>query len=352
MQRINEFVNRQLQLTPSTDTLFFAHVTDLHIHQPEPYRDERFESQHFSTAKVNYPSPSFTSERFEAVIDELNALDPAPAFVMFGGDLTDYGLEGEWRQFFKLLGKLRLPFRLSLGNHDHGEGLGQLDTFLREREKHLPDSRFASAVEGDYAYSFTEKDYLFIVLDSRDKGAIADTQRQWLIELLQEVNATRPIVVCVHRPLLAVGNWVDWHSLHDRDLLRTLSAYNTRLVLSGHTHMHRAWLYRGTRHLVTPALAYGIGSDLGYRLVGLTRGAVAWSAVRYLPGPTLDQYYRWDLAGEQFETQRGQVALDVPEAFESHPLCDPFIWDHEQNPAIRQVSEGSLELSRPTREPV
>lgn len=330
---VNRFLDHQLSVTSSDNRLFFAHVTDLHVEADTSYPDDR---------PSGYPTRNFTAQQFSKVVDELNALSPKPDFVLFGGDLTNCGLEAEWHRFFKILGRLELPYYLALGNHDHSSTpfLGDIETFLAVRQAY-PGMSCDSVLTGSYTYDFMHGEYAFVVLDSKGSGELSEAQHAWLDEGLTRNKGRRPLVVSVHRPLLSVGNWVDWAMLRDRSLLEKLIACDELItVLSGHTHKSQSWLYRGARHLINPALAYGIGDRVGYRFVCLAAGVVAWSAVRYLHGSGLDQYQRWHHHNPEFISQQlGDVRLEETEAFESHPLCAPSIWPHEVNPAQRDISE-------------
>lgn len=317
-------VRRLLDLSSPIDRLHFVFVSDLHIHMDEPYPEG---------TQVRYPSTLETRERLRAFVDEVNAMDPAPAFVLFGGDLTDYGQVGEWHCFFDELERLRVPAHLQLGNHDHT--IGRLEDFLQVARERAPEHATRSEVAGVYAYGFEAGGYRFAVLDTKSHGELDGGQRALVTRTLAEPG--RGAMLAVHRPLTTVGNWVDEHLLRDRDLLDELVESDTLLcVLSGHVHQARAWRYRGARHLINPALAYGIGDDLGYRIVGLADGAVAWSLVRYLHGPTLAMGERWysDAPGSPYR-QAGRVAIDNPESFEDHPLCHPFRWPYEPDPRKR-----------------
>jgi hypothetical protein len=82
---------------------------------------------------------------------------------------------------------------------------------------------------------------------------------------------------------------VDDFRLRDRatfDLLDQAPA--VRAVWSGHTHLHRAWRYRGRVHAVFPSLAYGIPGPCGWGLGVFGRERLAALFVKPLAGPWFD----------------------------------------------------------------
>lgn len=334
--QLNQQLVGLLGRTPRPHAGYFAFLSDLHIHHAGEY----------TSRKPGYPSQTLTRSQLRKIVDELNALDPGPEFVVFGGDLTDYGIDREWDAFFEEATRLRMPYHLALGNHDHNSYMPDYSTLFRlfneKREEHL-GSISRSTLPADQAYAFEQAGYRIVILDARDTGELSEDQHEMLDQY--ESRPSMPTIFVVHRPVLPVGNWVDHHMLIDKKFLERLTADKGAIaVLSGHVHKSRAWLYKGVRHLINPAVAYGIGDRVGYRLIGLSQGKIAWSAVRYLHGRSMDQYERWDKSNSDYQHQQvGALVIDVPEVFESHELCHPYRWPQEVDPSERHVTEGALE---------
>jgi len=141
----------------------------------------------------------------------------------------------------------------------------------------------------------------------------------------------RPCAVLSHSPLLAVGNFVDPMSFHDRAFMADFARHErVKLVLSGHAHISRGWRYRGAIHLTAPSLSYGIGTGVGYHLVGLTESDVAWQLLRRLPGRARDL-----IQGEDASQAASLDPIEVA-SYESSPLCNPSIWPWRVQPESRR----------------
>jgi hypothetical protein len=122
---------------------------------------------------------------------------------------------------------------------------------------------------------------------------------------------------------VSVGNWVDDYSLRDRrsfDLIDGCPA--VRAVMAGHTHKAAHWVYRGTRHVVFPSLAYGIPDPSGW-------------GVLLLDGSDVRAVFVKDVALSSYDSVRCRMHSsdggfrELPAApYEDSPLCNPLILPH------------------------
>jgi Icc protein len=85
----------------------FLHITDLHITAPETEDETR---------------QTDTVRALARMIEIANTLDPAPAFVVASGDLTNIGDEPSYGLLREMMAGLRMPVILGLGNHDRRAG--------------------------------------------------------------------------------------------------------------------------------------------------------------------------------------------------------------------------------------
>lgn len=105
-------------------SLFFIHVSDLHLDNFPPVKQENDE-----IAVRLHEAP------YEALQNLLRLCqEQKPRFLVFSGDLHEHGLLSlkarfRLKSFFQELKKLDIPFYYACGNHDH---LGQNDIFFRE----------------------------------------------------------------------------------------------------------------------------------------------------------------------------------------------------------------------------
>jgi hypothetical protein len=99
-------VNLVNAATPSESKFTFAYISDSHLY--EKTLNERFVRQ------------------LERAIADVNALDPQPDFVLYGGDLAQLGQAGELRMGGQLLKQIKAPVKMMVGEHDWFLDMGDL----------------------------------------------------------------------------------------------------------------------------------------------------------------------------------------------------------------------------------
>jgi 3',5'-cyclic AMP phosphodiesterase CpdA len=276
---------------------YFIHLTDQHVtdrrHAPQGYRH---------------------------CIAALNALAPAPDFVLMGGDMVFDGnytakrdYQNQLHLFQEITAELKYPWHPCLGNHDV---LG-----WSPREKISPcDPDYgknlildALGMQSPY-YSFDHKGWHFAVLDSafplKHAGELLQIpylgpeQLEWLAYDLGAAG-DRPKIVVVHvaalcnigqltgdRQRLAMdGKMVLWDT---HQLRRVLERHHVKLLLQGHSHRVEDTFWNGAWY-VTSAAACGAwwagswtGSGPGYTIVRCAGDQVAWTHESYPWTPQLD----------------------------------------------------------------
>jgi len=262
-------------------------------------------------------------EGYRKCIAAINAITPAPDFVLMGGDmvfdgcytaLDDY--QNQIRLFKEITRELKYPWHPCLGNHDI------LGWHLREKvspaEAGYGKRKIMDALDWkEPYYSFDHKGWHFAVLDSAfpGKGAggaiiqeprIGPEQLEWLAYDLGAAG-DRPKVAVVHvaalcnmgqingdpKYLAMDGAMVLWDT---KELRTVLERHNVKLLLQGHSHRVEDTFWNGTWY-VTGAAASGAwwagswtGSDPGYTIVRCEGDKVTWTHESFPWQPQLDPH--------------------------------------------------------------
>lgn len=192
------------------------------------------------------------NERFVRAIlkavDDVNAMDPQPDFVFYGGDLAQLGQPGELKEGAEILKALKAPVRMMVGEHDWYLDMGEQ----------------WRALFGQDTYSFDHKGVHFVVLNSvivedywsgpkltpmermlamaqldNPNGrpfTVGDAQRDWLKNDLAAVKPDTPLLVFSHSPLYKIYKpWNFWTD--DAEQVQALlTPFKNATVIHGHTH--------------------------------------------------------------------------------------------------------------------
>ena len=271
-------MNRQAQFR-------FVHLTDTHIMAGGTWRSRAGDFEFDTEASLRQ------------VVAAVNALDPAPAFAVLGGDLASPDIldrgrvltPEEYEPSYALLGQilagLPCPVHYLVGNHDHRVAFNRV---LR------PD---APAPAASHYYSFTHQGYHFVALDSQEPGqpgGFVDSQQlMWLHDDLLQ-HRDHPTIAFVHHHPWRLGlQWIDTMSLRNGDeVVGALRQHpDLRWIICGHVHLDQAVQRGGLTMLTTPSTC-----------VQLSKVS---QAGRMLPGPPAFRIV--DVAGDQLSTRVLQV---------------------------------------------
>ncbi len=189
----------------------------------------------------------FAKAAAKAVAD-VNALDPQPDFVLFGGDLAQLGRPDELDFGRQILKDLKAPLKMMVGEHDWYFDLGE-----KWREMFGPD-RYSfdhkgvhfvvlnSVVEKDFwtANGFTPEQRMNIVAGLDDgrqsRFEVGEEQRDWLAKDLAKVPKTTPLIVFSHSPLYKYYRpWNFWTDDAEK-VQALLFPFKNVTVIHGHTH--------------------------------------------------------------------------------------------------------------------
>jgi 3',5'-cyclic AMP phosphodiesterase CpdA len=181
-------------------------------------------------------------------VDDVNAMDPQPDFVLFGGDLAQLGQPAELELGAQILKNLKAPVRMMVGEHDWFLDMG-------ERWR---------ALFGPETYSFDHKGVHFVVLQSvnekdfwtargmtplermqtvagLDNGVqsrfeVGEAQREWLKNDLAIHDDETPVVVFSHSPLYKYYRPWNFWTEDAEEVQEILERFDRVTVVHGHTH--------------------------------------------------------------------------------------------------------------------
>ena len=190
-------------------------------------------------------------ERLDACIDDINRHHADADLCLFTGDLVNHGDEAEYANLKGALDRLRVPFRLMMGNHDDRDVFWKTIKDARPAAPPL-ESRQVSIVEAGHANWF--------MLDSLDvtnktPGVLGEEQRAWLSKAL-DARTDKPALVMVHHdPMFVEGKKTGL--LDTAELMEILKPRrHVKALIYGHTHTWRMTEVEGIHLVNLPAVAY------------------------------------------------------------------------------------------------
>jgi Icc protein len=181
-------------------------------------------------------------------VEDINALDPQPDFVFFGGDLAQLGTAKELELGAQILKELKAPVKMMVGEHDWFLDMGDKWQELFGPPSYSFDWKgvhcvvLMSVVERDFwtARKMTPQERMHTVagLDNgvQSRFEVGDAGREWLKKDLAKVGHDTPLLVFSHSPLYKYyRDWNFWTDDAD-EVQAILKPYKQVTVLHGHTH--------------------------------------------------------------------------------------------------------------------
>jgi outer membrane protein assembly factor BamB len=211
---------------------------------------------------------------------EIRALDPAPAFVVITGDITDIGATSEFERLVSIAGTSGLPVYPLFGNHDVRSALASradaLALFNPLTLGTLPSlTRY---------FAFARGDFHFFVLDSslpfEHLGAFDPEQVRWLAgELAALPDDAFPVLFTHFWPFSPDGDFPPG----GQEIMALLDRFRGALIVCGHGHSIRLWKDGNVSLVMTPSV---YGKTGGYRVLTLSPDRVV-SRLRSWQEPAL-----------------------------------------------------------------
>ncbi len=181
-------------------------------------------------------------------VDDVNALDPQPDFVLYGGDLAQLGKKAELDLGKELMSAVKAPVKWMVGEHDWFLDMGEHWRSLFGEPSYSWDHKgvhfvtLMSVQEKDFwtARKMTPEQRMQTVagLDNgvQSRFEVGEAGREWLKKDLAKVDKKTPLVVFSHSPLYKYFyNWNFWTDDAD-EVQAILKPFEKVTVIHGHTH--------------------------------------------------------------------------------------------------------------------
>jgi len=169
----------------------------------------------------------------QQVVDRVNALQPAPAFVLHTGDQTHGQKAGAFDTVAEILKGVKTERILYVP--------GEHDVFLDGGQEYL--GRYGKGTVGGRGWqSFDYKGTHFVGLvnvlkyKGEGMGALGEDQIEWLEKDLAPLSSSTPVVIFSHVPLWAVYPQWGWTTEDAGRALAYLKRFGSVTVLNGHIH--------------------------------------------------------------------------------------------------------------------
>ena len=200
-------------------------------------------------------------EDLRAAVRDINALTNVE-FVLLSGDVTEYGSRAFLQLAKEILGGLKIPLHIVPGNHD-----------MKWSESGTMD--FAKLF-GDERFNFEFGGYRFLgmhqgPLMKMGDGFWSPQDARWLRESLAQMpDAQQPVIFVTHYPLNdGIANWFE--------VLDLLKKYNTQLVLCGHGHANRKFLFEGLPGVMGRSNLRATRATGGFNIVEINDGKITFT---------------------------------------------------------------------------
>ena len=190
---------------------------------------------------------------FEATIEHINRLDPAPDLIIHTGDIVQNGRVDEYQRAAEILSMAQAPVYVMVGNKDDR-------THLRSS---LPPTLYANQNGAFVAYCLEDFPVRLVVLDTLNPGSNkGDFCQQRLADLenVLEADTQKPTAIFAHHPPFRVLEGPDPIHFESEEIMQRLRQSlqrfpNVTNLFCGHVHRGVAGTVGDIPCLVMPCIA-------------------------------------------------------------------------------------------------
>lgn len=223
--------------------------------EAEPLLGDQLGISFFVISDLHISGGVETPSKLNTALADIQAYEPKPAALAITGDLTDLGLDSEYKELSKVITKYKLPpIHANMGNHDYYSIW--IDKFGAFNRENLPngktDAQSRERFMKFFGYSKPYHDvwingYHFIFLSQelyvQEKPEVgegawhSDEQFAWLQEKAALHKDGKPFFVMIHQPLPPAQEDGGSHRfIRAKKFREILKPYKNVFVFSGHHH--------------------------------------------------------------------------------------------------------------------
>lgn len=211
-------------------------------------------------------------------------------FALNIGDATFRGREPHYKNYIKMINKIKFPVITAIGNHDDDidngpKGEGLFEKYCGKRE-----------------FSFTDRNSYFIVLDDKN-GEYSESQFLWLEEELGKSASYKHKFIFMHKPPFNPYQQ-SWYRIEtcpwSHRFLKLCEKYKVDIVFSGHEYVQRVAEFGNVRYVISGGGGTLLiepsweGAFLNYIVVKVNRDYVSYEVRKIMPPACLYfTYYMW-----------------------------------------------------------
>lgn len=272
--------------TAQTSPVKFAYIADTHLCADSPRNGE-----------------------LEKCINDINTKQKDVQFVIFGGDITEFGADGEIALAKSIIDKLSIPYYIVAGNHDAKWSESGCNTFAK--------------VFGYENFEFEAGGIKFLGTNSGPNMRMAPAllpheSMVWLDSIAKVIPKEQPVIFINHYPQ-------DTSMLNYFQVVNTLKQTNIQLIIGGHWHRNTILNYLDIPGILGRSPAAYKKTGVGYNLITIQNGTISVqervaAEADGTGGETLKAWYTLKMS------DKPQYAPSRPSKYNPYNLPEDFPW--------------------------
>lgn len=207
----------------------------------------------------------------KSAVEDINKQEGV-SFVVFTGDNINNPTEDNLREFVKIVRKLKVPYYVTLGNHDvyKSKNMSKARYYEILRESNLLYRQRTPN------YEFKKDGFVFLIVDGAKEvipgsaGYYRQDTLDWVDKKLTK-NEDKPVIIFQHFPLVYPDSSESRLKTHKtyrvEDYQEILDKHhNVLAVISGHFHVNNETMKNGVYHISSPSL---ISIPQSYKIIDI-----------------------------------------------------------------------------------